>query len=273
MTHDNLVSVVMPAYNAARFIGDAVRSVLGQTFSEFELLVVDDCSRDATAEVVEDFVKTDSRVRLIRHARNFGPAAARNTALDRARGRYIAFLDSDDLWLPEKLEIQLAFMREQSAAICFTQFCRITEEGTVISRPVPVPPMVDYRGLLKGNVIATSTVLLDRTRTGPFRMIRTYYDDYALWLMLLRRGLRAYGLARDLVRYRIAHGSWSRNKLRSAYFTWKVYRDVEGLPLWDAVWNFLHYAWNGYRKYQLSLPGRGSMMQPLDPGPERRGTR
>lgn len=243
------VSVITPAFNARRFISETVRSVMTQTFSDLEMLIVDDCSKDDTAEIVRDLGRADARVRLIQHRENAGPATARNTALEQAQGRYIAFLDSDDLWLPGKLEAQVTFMRDRDAALAYTQYRRISETGEPISPVIPIPARLDYRGLLKNTAMATSTVVVDRAKTGPLRMIRTYYDDFALWLTILKRGFVAHGLREDLMRYRVVTGSWSRNKLRSAYYTWRVYRDVERLGAAYAAWCLVHYAWNGYRKY------------------------
>ncbi|MCP9451737.1 MAG: glycosyltransferase [Nitrospira sp.] len=248
MTSEALVSVVMPAYKARLFIGDAICSVQVQSYVNWEMLVVDDGSPDKTAELVADLARHDSRIRLIRQ-RNSGPAMARQQALDAAQGRYIAFLDADDLWLPQKLDRQLAFMRERHAAISFTQFRRISADGTRIGHLVSIPDCLDYRGLLKRTAIATSTVIVDRHLTGDFRMTRTYYDDYALWLSLLRRGFIAHGLQEDLMRYRVVGKSVSRNKWRSAYWVWRVYRDVERLSLAEASWCFANYAVNGVLKY------------------------
>lgn len=243
-----LVSVVMPAYNARLFVGDAICSVRTQSYPNWELLVVDDGSLDETAERVADLARHDSRIRLIRQ-RNSGPAMARQRALDEAKGRYIAFLDADDIWLPDKLRRQLVFMEERCAAISFTQFRRMSADGKHFGHLVDVPDHLDYWGLLKRTAIATSTVIIDRDQTGNFSMIRTYYDDYALWLSILRRGFVAYGLREDLMRYRVLNKSVSRNKWRSAYWVWRVYRDVEGLGLAEASWCFANYAVNAVLKY------------------------
>lgn len=247
---DPLVSIITPTYNAARFIGETIRSALIQTHQSFELLVADDASRDGTPELIERLASDDPRVRLLRHAENRGPAAARNTALEASRGQFIAFLDSDDLWLPEKLKIQLHFMREAGAAISYTSYSRISARGELISGPVLIPRTLDYVRLLKNTAIATSTAIVDRTQVGPFQMINTYYDDYALWLTLTRRGHVAHGLQQDLMRYRVVSGSVSRNKLRSARHVWEIYRSVERLPLRMALWCFAHYVWNGWNKYR-----------------------
>lgn len=248
--NENLVSIITPAYNASHFVTATIESVLAQTYRDWEMLIVDDCSKDDTVQVIERHAAADSRVKLIRHQKNAGPAQARETAIDAAAGRFIAFLDADDLWLPAKLERQLAFMREQDAAFSFTEFRRIEADGHTVGRLIPVPDRLNYRQLLKNTAIATSTALLDRAKTGPFRMTRTYYDDYALWLEITRRGFAAHGMHDDLMRYRVLGASVSRNKTRSARMVWRLYRDIEHLPVPHAAWCFAHYAARAYRKYR-----------------------
>lgn len=245
-----LVSIVTPAWRAGRFVGETIRSVQAQDYGEWEMHVVDDCSPDDTAERVEQIARLDPRVRLIRQPRNCGPAAARNAALEAARGRYLAFLDSDDLWLPGKLSRQLAFMAERDAALSFTEFRRINEDGSTVGRRVTVPDTLSYRQLLCNTAIATSTVVVDRERAGEFRMKKTYYDDFAAWLEILRRGHLAHGFREDLMRYRVLARSVSRNKTRSAKMVWQAYRRIEGLGLLDSAWCFVNYAARGALKYQ-----------------------
>lgn len=246
---DTLVSIVTPAYRAARFIAETIRSVQAQTYRDFEMLVVDDCSPDETAAIVESFAVNDPRIRLLRQQTNGGPAAARNRALAEARGRWIAFLDSDDAWLPEKLEKQLAFHRARNAKISFTEFRRVDADGSHVGRLITVRDWLDYGRLLCDTGIATSTVIVDRSKTGPFAMKKTYYDDYACWLELLRSGGRAVGLREDLMRYRVVGGSVSRNKLKSARHVWRTYREVERLGLLRSAWSFANYAGRGVLKY------------------------
>ncbi len=248
--YENLVSIVTPAWRAARFIGETIRSVQAQDHRHWEMLVVDDCSRDDTVAVVSSFADRDPRIRLIRQPANGGPAAARNAALEAATGRYLAFLDSDDLWLPNKLSAQLAFMRAKSAALSYTEFRRISEDGSRIGNRVQVPESLTYRQLLCDTSIATSTVMVDRTVAGEFRMKKTYYDDFTAWLEILRRGHVAYGLREDLMRYRVVGKSVSRNKIRSAAMVWRTYREIEGLGMLDSVWCFLNYAVRGTLKYR-----------------------
>lgn len=246
---DRLVSIITPAYKAEQVVAETIRSAQAQSYPHWEMLVVDDGSPDATAGVVAGFAAADPRVRLIRQA-NAGPAMARQKALDHARGRYIAFLDSDDLWLPAKLERQLAFMARERAAFSYTAFRRICADGTGAGHLIEVPAQMTYRRLLGNTAIATSTVLIDRAATGDFRMTKTYYDDFVLWLSILKRGRVALGLNEDLMRYRVMGGSVSRNKVKSARKVWRTYRDIEGLnPLLAAV-HFARYALHALRKYK-----------------------
>lgn len=246
----SLVSIVTPAFNAAKFLSETIESVLAQNHRDWELLVVDDCSSDDTRRVAQEYAARDARIRVLALARNSGPAMARQAAVEAAQGRYVAFLDSDDLWLPQKLERQLAFMQARGAALSFTAFRRISRDGATVGRLIRVPESLSYHQLLGNTAIATSTAIVDRERTGPFRMVKTYYDDFALWLELARRGHAAFGLDEDLMRYRVVGGSVSRNKGRSAMMVWRTYREVERLGLARSCWSFARYALNAVRKYQ-----------------------
>jgi len=250
MTHPALVSIITPAYRSARFIAESVRSAQVQGHANWEMLIVDDCSPDDTPEVVARLADADPRIRLFRQPTNRGPAAARNAALDAAQGRYVAFLDSDDLWLPDKLERQLAFMAQRRAALSFTEFRRISQDGARLGQRLAVPETLTYRQLLCNTAIATSTVIVDRELSGEFRMKKTYYDDFTAWLEILRRGHIASGLREDLMRYRVVGKSVSRNKLRSAEMVWRAYREIEGLGVFDSSWCFLNYAVRGTLKYR-----------------------
>jgi len=244
------VSIITPAYNAERFIAHTIESVRAQTSKDWELLVVDDCSTDRTAGLVQQYQVLDTRIRLLRHEENGGPARARDTAIVAAQGRFVAFLDSDDLWLPEKLERQIEYMRASGAAFTFTAYRRISADGSTTGRLIRVPSRLSYADLLTRTAIATSTVVLDRQLTGPFRMKITYYDDFALWLDILKRGVVAHGLNDDLMRYRVVGKSVSRNKLRSAKWVWRTYRQVEKLSAPYSAWCFLQYAIHAAAKYR-----------------------
>jgi len=252
MNSPGLVSIITPAYKAASYIGETIHSVIEQTYSDWEMLIVDDCSPDDTRGVVERWCERDKRIKLIQQRQNSGPAMARNAALTNAKGRWIAFLDSDDKWLPSKLEKQLFFHQKQDAKISFTEFRRISMDGVKVGHLIKVPDSLSYRQLLGNTAIVTSSVLINLDRTGPFVMQDTYYDDFACWLDILRTGGLAVGLHQDLLRYRVVGGSVSRNKYRSAKEVWKTYRNVEKLGRLRSAWHFTHYAiraWWKYRKF------------------------
>jgi teichuronic acid biosynthesis glycosyltransferase TuaG len=251
VTGSDLVSIITPAYRAAAVIGETIASVRGQTHQNWEMLIAEDCGPDETRDLVRGWQAKDDRIRLIALDRNGGPSAARNAALREARGRWLAFLDSDDLWLPEKLARQLAFHKAMPGAkLSFTGFRRISADGGRTGHYIAVPPRLDYRGLLANTAIATSTVIADREQTGAFEMKKTYYDDFACWLALLKPGGIAAGLDEDLMRYRVMAASVSRDKGNSARQVWLAYRRVERLGPVASAWYFGQYAARAWLKYR-----------------------
>jgi len=248
--NQDLVSIITPAYRAAGVIGETIGSVLAQTHANWEMLIAEDCSPDDTRAVVRGWAATDPRIRLIALEKNGGPAAARNAALEQAKGRWLAFLDSDDVWLPAKLEKTIAFAKAHEAAFAFTGFRRMSSDGARVGRYIEAPPRLTYRQLLGNTAIATSTVLLDARRVGTIRMKKTYYDDFDCWLQVLKKGFDAHGLDEDLMRYRVLEKSVSRNKRRSAAKVWSAYRHVEKLSWPESAWYFTQYAVRGLIKYR-----------------------
>lgn len=239
-----LVSVITPAYDAARFIGETMASVQSQTLTDWEMIVADDCSKDDTCQIVTEASAQDPRIVLVRQEKNAGPAATRNAALERASGRFVAFLDSDDLWLPEKLARQTDFMIREDCAVSYTWYRRISEDSTTTGRVIESPASLTYRQVLKNAAIANLTSMVDTAKTGPIRINEAGYraHDYILWLSLLRQGHRALCLQEDLARYRSVIGSISSPPARSAYWVWRIYRDIEKLSLPYAAWCLAHYA-------------------------------
>jgi teichuronic acid biosynthesis glycosyltransferase TuaG len=246
----NLVSIIMPAYNSSRFIGEAIQSVLEQDYQLWELIIVDDGSTDDTSKIVYEFSVKDSRVCLYNQI-NSGPALARQNALLHARGRYIAFLDSDDKWIKNKLSSQLNFMAVNNVFFSYTSFRRINFYGLKVGSPIRIPDFLDYNKLLRQTAIATSTVLLDRSNLVPFRFTITVADDFVLWLDILKSNdIVARGLQMDLMRYRLVKNSVSRNKFKSVYTVWNTYRNVLGFGFYDSLINFFCYAYHAIIKYR-----------------------
>lgn len=247
-----LVSIITPVYNKERYLAQTVDSILAQTWADWELWLMDDGSTDGSPALCRAYEARDGRIHYRRLARNGGAAAARNEGLRLAGGDYVAFLDADDLWKPEKLEKQMAFMSDKEKAFTFTAIEMIDETGALRRGKRPVPASVDYRFLLSNTVIACSSVVIDRGRVGAFSMpdVRKG-QDFATWLSLLRGGRRAYGIDEALVRYRLVPGSVSSNKFGALARTWRIYREVEGLPLLPAAWHFTRYAWNAAKKYWM----------------------
>jgi teichuronic acid biosynthesis glycosyltransferase TuaG len=172
--------------------------------------------------------------------------------LDQASGRFVAFLDSDDLWLPQKLERQLPFMQYNKAALSYTSFRRMSEDGQVVGKVRPIPRSLTYDQLLKNTAIATLTAVVDREISGPIAMTNEGYDDFCLWLSILKRGHVAHGLQEDLARYRVRGGSVSSKPLRSARWVWNIYRNVENLSALRSVWSLAHFgarAWLKRREF------------------------
>lgn len=250
-SYDNntLVSIITPVYNSGRFIKETIESVQLQTYKEWEMILVDDCSTDNSKKIITDIQKTDSRIKYIELKKNSGAAVARNTAIEAARGRYIAFLDSDDIWSINKLEKQINFMTENNYGFSFTSYELIDEDGKKTNKIVNVPIKINYDGLLKNTIIGCLTVIIDRKIIGDFRMptIRKGQDT-ATWLKILKKYDFAYGLNENLAKYRIVKGSISSNKLQALKRTWNIYRNIEGLSLIKSIYVFTIYVINAIRK-------------------------
>lgn len=247
---DGLVSIIIPVYNAARFLDRTLQSIFLQTYKNVEIVLVDDCSKDNSAEIIANYILEHPEIVYHRFDKNMGAAVARNKALELARGRYVAFLDSDDEWLPEKLEKQLALMREKNVAFTYTAIEMIDEEGSVIKGKRKVRKTVDYSFLLRNTMIATSSVVIDRYALGDFRMpLRRGGQDYATWLQLLRNGAIAYGINEVLVRYRVSRNSLSSNKLKSIKQVWEIQTQNEKIGRIAASFHVLCFIFNALKKY------------------------
>lgn len=246
-----LVSIITPSYNSAQFITHTIESVLSQVYTNWEMIIVDDVSSDQSIDIIESYQVKDSRIKLVKLEKNSGPAIARNRAIKEAKGRYIAFLDSDDVWHIDKLFRQLAFMNEKDVALSFTGYYRIEEQSSKITDKQIVPLKVNYKTLLKQNIMGCLTVIYDTEKLGKVYMpniIRR--QDYALWLKILKRIPHAYGLNESLAYYRVRTSSVSSNKIIAAQYHWKVLRDIEKLPLYKAIYYFGWYTYKSILKYK-----------------------
>lgn len=243
---DELISIIVPVYNVEKYIAETIDSVLAQTYPHWELLLVEDCSSDGTVNTIVCYLekKSDSRIRLIRQPSNQGAARARNRGLEEARGRYIAYLDADDLWMPDKLGKELAFLREKSAAFVFTGYEFADEEGVGTGKIVRVPETLSYRQALSNTTIFTTTVMFDTDKIPRelLKMPEIKSEDTALWFKVLREGYLAYGLDENLVKYRRAGRTLSSNKLEAVRRIWNLYRKTEGLSVVRSAWHFCFWA-------------------------------
>ena len=246
-----LVSVIMPAYNAEKYIEQAIRSVQKQTVRSWELIVVDDRSTDKTAEQIRRLAAEDMRIIPVYSETNHGAAECRNIALRQCRGEFVALLDADDVWHPQKLERELERARETDADLVYSSYAMIDEQGTRCFSDFIVEESTDLQSMLNCNTIGCSTVLMKAKvlEKRPF-VTDFYHEDYVMWLSLLQAGCKAVGVRDILVDYRVARGSRSFNKLKSAKNRWRVYRDYLKLPLIPSVKAMAGYAINGLKKYR-----------------------
>ena len=266
-----IVSIVTPVYNAARWLPQMVASVRAQTWTDWEHLLVDDGSTDESPAILEAAAAADERVRLLRTRRNEGPSSARNLALDAARGRFIAFLDADDLWLPEKLARSLEWMKEQRFGFIYHDYRLISHDGGRIGGVVSGPDELNVRTLHTRRGAGCLTVVIDRERVPGLRFpdeSRVSNEDFRTWLGVLRRGCIGHRLACDLACYRLSAGSRSANKLACAREVWKLYRVESKLPLARALCWWTQYAWNAFWLRLRARPrwrvGQGPAAEPAD---------
>lgn len=247
------VSIITPCYNSLRFIGETIASVQNQSYENWEMIIVDDASTDHAVAKIKEVIKEDSRIRLLLLKENIGTAKARNIAIKEAKGRYIAFLDSDDMWLPNKLEKQLLFMKETETAFSYTSYSLIDENGNSLGKEVNVPKSVNYYDLVGNTIIGCLTVMIDREKIPYIEMPSIQPEDTALWLQLLNKGYEANGIQQVLAQYRIVTNSVSRNKLKAAFRYWKLLRTQKPLNLAQTCFYFSKYAYHAYRKNKIHV--------------------
>lgn len=248
----DLVSIIVPVYNVENFIGQTMDCVVAQTYRDWELLLVEDCSTDSTAALIRQYMERtgDSRIRVVSQPSNMGAARARNRGLAEAKGRYISYLDADDLWEPEKLEKELAFMKEKDAAFAFTGYEFADETGKGMGKVVHVPETLTYKQALSNTTIFTTTVMFDleKLKKEQLEMPVMKSEDTALWFRVLRSGVTAYGLDENLVKYRRAGKTLSSNKLEAIRRIWNLYRRAEGMNVISSAWHFCFWALRAVRR-------------------------
>lgn len=249
---DNLVSVIMPMHNSAPFLSEAIESVLAQTYRKWELFIIDDGSKDNSVEIASMYAQKDPRISLLFNETPMGmPSVTRNVGIKAAHGRYIAFLDSDDLWFPDKLEQQLPLFSDKRVAIVYGDYEKMDQQGHRNSRFVTAPRLATYKSLLKSNVIANLTGIYDRKKVGTVLMKQLHHEDYVMWLSILKQGFVANSTGTVLGAYRVRDTSISSRKLETAKWQWTVYRKEEKLSLAQSLYNFVFYAFKAYAKKRI----------------------
>ncbi|QAY68577.1 glycosyltransferase family 2 protein [Paenibacillus protaetiae] len=245
---EELVSIIMPTYNCSKYIRDTIQSVLNQTYSNWELIIVDDCSTDDTSIIVKDYQKNDSRILYHKMQKNSGAAVARNKAIDLAKGSYIAFLDSDDLWFPDKLDKQIYFMKSNGYSFTCTSYTKINERGEPLNKIIKAPIRSNFQGILKQNpgnlTVIYSAKELGKTLIPDIRK----RNDYVMWLQVVKKAGYIYGLETPLASHRIRPGALSINKYKLVKYHWIVYRRVESLSLIRSIYLIVYWILKSVKK-------------------------
>ena len=248
--HDELVSIITPVFNCEKHLSKTIESVISQTYKNWELLLVDDCSPDKSSKIIKKYQKKDKRVKYIKLNKNSGAAAARNTALENSEGRFIAYLDSDDLWKKSKIEKQINYMLKNNYAFTCTDYEKIDEEDNKL-KIVKIPKKVDYNLFLRNTIIQTVGVMVDTKITGKevLKMpnIRRR-QDAATWAQILKSGYDCYEVPETLSCYRVVKNSLSSNKIKAVKTNWYWYRKIEKLSFFKTCYCFMGYAFNAVKK-------------------------
>ncbi len=243
------ISVITPAFNVAQYLPDTIKSVLAQTFTDYEMIIVDDCSSDNTYEIAQQYAKENPQIRVIRQEKNGGVSAARNTALNAAKGDFIAFLDADDKWMPDKLEKQYSFMKQNGYVLTYTQY-RMLLDGDEVGRVIKVPRSMTYKKIYGNTSIACLTVMVDRKTVGEFYMPPiSHTEDQCTWQDILKRGYKAYALCEPLALYRANNNSLTSNKVGAAKKQWQTYRKYHKMSVIKSGYYFTCYAVNAVIKH------------------------
>lgn len=245
--NNTLVSIITPVYNCEEYLSQTIESVCGQTYKNWELILVDDCSTDLSAKLIAEYIKKDPRIKYFKLLKNNGAAIARNVGLENTRGRYVAYLDADDIWLPHKLERQLEFLSTNKVVFSCCDYEKIEADGTLVHKIVHMPKTITYEQLLRNTVIQTVGVIVDTAYVDKKLLnmpnVRRGQDS-ATWLQMLRNGVEFRGQNEVLAQYRRVPQSLSANKLNALKRTWYIYRGVEKLSLPKSIWCLIGWAYH-----------------------------
>lgn len=242
-------SIIMPAFNAHQFIKESIESVINQTYSHWELIIIDDNSFDDTFAIASEYAKMDSRIKLVHNVKNEGVSYSRNSGIKAAQGNYLAFLDSDDIWYPNKLASQVQLIQSNPGyPIYFSSYEVINDQSVSISKVFLAPLKVSYNDLLKSNTIGclTSIINLELVKNPSFAEIG--HEDYQLWLSILRNGASAISTADVLAGYRVHAGGLSYNKVKAAHWRWLIYYKYEKLGFLRSAAFFIIYFYTSLKK-------------------------
>jgi glycosyltransferase involved in cell wall biosynthesis len=236
----DLISIITPLYNSEEFISETIKSVLDQSYKNWEMIIIDDCSNDNGVNIVNSYQEKNDNIKLVQLSKNSGAAVARNEGIKLAKGRYIAFLDSDDLWHPEKLKKQISFMEKNDYGFTYTNYQKMTESGDLTDVIVESPSKLDYKKALHTNYIGCLTAIYDTEKLGKLYMpeIRKR-QDYGLWLKILKQ-VNGYGLDENLAYYRGRYNSVSANKFKLIKYNWRLYREIENLSVLRSSYYILY---------------------------------
>ncbi|HEY5588810.1 MAG TPA: glycosyltransferase family 2 protein [Candidatus Paceibacterota bacterium] len=244
-------SVIIPVYNSEKYLEMTIKSVIVQTYADIEIVIIDDCSTDSSYDVIKKWGAADSRIRILRNEKKLGVAETRNKGIETALGEYIALLDSDDIWLPEKLEKQISFMEEKCCSLSYCSYDLINSTDNIFGEPFLVPKMANLSALLKNNFLSCSTIIVRREFFLNHLFSSEYYhEDYVVWLSMLKECKIVYGINEVLAKYRVMKGTRSANKIKSAKERWKIYRDLLKMNVFVSIYFFAFYVYKSLKKYK-----------------------
>ena len=250
---NTLISIITPVHNSGNFILETIKSVQEQTYSKWELILIDDCSTDNSVDSIEKIKENDPRISLIKNDKNSGPAITRNKGIKAAKGEFITFLDGDDIWKPNFLKTSLAMCLNNNYEFVFASYERKNEYLEPYISDFIVPDKVSYHDVLKSCPISCLTAFVDIRRIGKYYMPELHKrQDWGLWLAILRNVDFAYGIKEPLAIYRMRKNSVSRNKLKLIPYVWKIYRDVEKLGMIKSFYLTMHWGLSGFKKYYIN---------------------